>query len=531
MNEENKLINRNKIIEPNELLKKIFSKFTKEDIIAILTVLIVGLINNFNFFISEGFAPDNLSEGNFSISDNWEISLGRFGIVFVNLLRYGLVNKFIIVLISLFFLSISAMFISRIFNLKNKILVFLISALIAVAPQFTEIYMFIYCADAYCLAFLLSILSGYFLKKSEKNRRFYVFALICIILECSIYQAYLGVTIGIAIILLIKDLLDNKAVIEVIKKGFKFVVIIMVSIILYYIILKIILSILGISLSSYKGANNLGIENLKKLPKSIVQTFRDYFDFFFSNRIISNSYWKRKYIYLGIYILSFLGIILIFIKNKFKAKGLRFFCILFLLSIFPIGVNIINIIAPMTSINLVTGVGIITSYILVFLIYDKLINNWLENLIKYAYIVLLCILIFTFILENTFTYMCRLETFRNYYAVTSNIYQQVVSLDGYSPDMKWMFSNVIKYKAKNRDRANGFISDNNETWDNYNGTHQNKNFFSRYYGININICSKSEYDSIVQTEEFKNMPVYPSKGSIKIINNIIVIKVSDKVLD
>ena len=57
----------------------------------------------------------------------------------------------------------------------------------------------------------------------------------------------------------------------------------------------------------------------------------------------------------------------------------------------------------------------------------------------------------------------------------------------------------------------------------------NYRFFDKYLGVKIKICSKDEYDSIVKSDEFKNMPIYPNNGSIKIINNIIVIKISDKV--
>jgi len=36
---------------------------------------------------------------------------------------------------------------------------------------------------------------------------------------------------------------------------------------------------------------------------------------------------------------------------------------------------------------------------------------------------------------------------------------------------------------------------------------------------------------MVESDEFKNMPIYPNKGSIKIINNIIVIKISEKTFE
>lgn len=114
--------------------------------------------------------------------------------------------------------------------------------------------------------------------------------------------------------------------------------------------------------------------------------------------------------------------------------------------------------------------------------------------------------------------MCRHETYRNYYTVANDIYSKVTELDEYSKDKKWLFSDVIRFKARDTNRSNGFISNDNETWNNYNGITQNYNFFDKYLGIKIKMCS---------TEEFKNMPIYPNNGSIKIINNIIVIKISE----
>lgn len=160
METQNQLIKSNKIKNPNELIKRVLEKFNKNDVMVLFIVFILGFINNFVFITTEGVAPDSLSTGNFDIAGEWEISLGRFGIEFVNLLRFGLVNKFIIILISLIFLSLSVMIVIRTFSIKNRILIVLLSALITVAPQFTETYMFIYCADAYCLAFMIATLSG-----------------------------------------------------------------------------------------------------------------------------------------------------------------------------------------------------------------------------------------------------------------------------------------------------------------------------------------------------------------------------------
>ena len=512
-----------KVEEPNELLKKVLSKITKNDIFAIIIVFILGIINNFTFVITEGVAPDALSPADFQVAGNWEISLGRFGIKYVNMLRFGLVNKFLIICACLIFLAISVIIIMRIFKIKNKIVIFFISAVIAVAPQFTETYMYIYCADAYCLAFLLSAVSVLLLKKAKKQWVYYIFTVLCIIIVCSLYQAYLGVIIGLAIILSMYYLLNNMNTKEVIIQTLKNMTVILVGIVLYYLILKIIISNLGISLASYKGANNLGINLILSLPKTIIQTYKDFFNFFFTNKIINNTFWNRDTINMLLFVISSIGILTIVIKYRLK----RYLLLILLFIMFPIGINIMGLIAPGTTMNLVTGPGMITIVVGIALIYNKLNNNSFENILKYGYIITMTILVFTFLLENTFTYMCRQSTYKNY-TLSNDIYSKVTELPEYSKDKKWMFSNVIRFYARDTNRSNGFISHDNETWNNYGGTLQNSNYFEKYLGIKIKMCSKSEYDEIKQTEEFKQMKIYPENGSIAVINDIIVIKVSDK---
>lgn len=514
--------------EPTELLRIIKNKINQNDILAAIVVFALGLINNFIFFTTEGVAPDSIQFSDFYIAKVWEISLGRYGIPISNLIRFGLVNKFIIIIISLTFLALSVIVITRTFKIKNKVLIFFISTIIAIAPQFTETYMFIYCADAYCLAFLLSTLTVYFLNNSKNKIYYYILAAISTIIVCSLYQAYLGVIIGLTIILLMQDLMKGAKIKDVFIKSIKYVITIFLGVLIYYIILKVIIHVLGISLASYKGANSLGIDTIKSLPKTIVQTYKDFFNFFFTNKIINNTYWKRNIINIILFAISTIGIINIIIKGKFNSKIRRALLMILLIAIYPIGISIMNLIAPNTSINLVTGPGLITAIILISLIYKNLSSDSLNNIIKYCYIITLLILSYTFILQNTFTYMCRQETYENYRMVTNNIYTKATELEGYSVDKKWMFSDVIKFKPKYNERANGFISNNNETWDDYGGTTQNANYYEKYFGIKINICSKKEYADIVSTDEFKQMPIYPNDGSIKIINNTIVIKISNQ---
>ena len=517
-----------KIKEPSKFIKDIAKKINRKDIFSIIIVFILGIINNFNFIITEGIAPDALAISDFNIAGNWETSLGRFGIKYVNSMRFGLVNKLIIILICLTFLSISCLIIIRIFKVRNKILVFLISALVAVAPQFTATYMFIYCADAYCLAFLFATLGVYFLTQIDNKRIFYLLSIVSTIIVCSLYQAYLGVLIGLTIILLIKYILENIDTKELLIKGLKYIVTILIGVTLYYLLLKLIVFMLDISIASYKGANNIGLDTILALPKTILQTYKDFFKFFFTDKIINNIYWKRISIYIILFSVSIVNLIYIVFKNKLDNKIIKIILMILLLGVYPIGISIMNLISPETKVNLVSGPGLITVIMVMVIIYQNLNDITFDNFIKYLYIIGSTLLIITFVLQNTYTYMSRQQTFRNYYTVSNDIYSRATQIDNYSEDAEWMFSDVIRYNVKNIERTNGFISKDNMTWNNYDGILQNYNYFQKYLGINIKICSKEKYDEIIKTDVFKKMPIYPKKGCIKMIDNVVVIKISDK---
>ena len=198
------------------------------------------------------------------------------------------------------------------------------------------------------------------------------------------------------VIYTISQFLREKNVKDILLEVLKDIVTIGIGIIIYYLILKVILAILGLSLASYKGADSLGINTIKALPKSIIQTYRDFYNFFFTNKIIRNSYYKRMQINSALFMISLIGLILNFVSMKGNKKILRIVLTILAIITFPIVVSIMDLIAPSTTVNLVTGPGIITSVVLMIVIYNNLKNNSINNIIKY-----LCIILIT-ILTNSF---------------------------------------------------------------------------------------------------------------------------------
>ena len=513
-----------------DILSKISNQISKSDYISFIIGFIFCIINNFCMFAYGATAPDALCASEIYISGDWELELGRWGIHFIDKFRGGLVNSFLIILVSAFLIGLSCAMINRIFKAKKKITIVLISILIAVCPQFSETLMFTYCADSYILSFFLAILSIYILTKEDKIKN-YIISIPLIVFAVSLYQAYIGVVLGLLIISELIYCLRNKITKKDIIYFFKKILTIGLALIIYFIVTKIYLKCNGLDLASYKGADSFGfISIITSLPSTIINVYRDFFNYYFGETIIYNRYWHRHILNLIIGLITLVSFILLFIKSK--KKGVRLSSIIYMviiLIIMPILINMLDIIMPSTSINLVTGVALILPYLVPILIICEEDIKIKTRIFIYVVIILILLLCHTFIYSNNASFMARKDVRNNYYTISSDILSRAKELDGYNEDLKWFFNDYIIYRSKYMPISNGFVSLNYETWDNPYGTWLNIQFYDRYLGQKIQMVTYDEYNEIIKSEEFSNMPIYPAKGSIKIVNDYIIVKLSDVV--
>lgn len=187
-----------------------------------------------------------------------------------------------------------------------------------------------------------------------------------------------------------------------------------------------------------------------------------------------------------------------------------------------------DLIAPTTIVDLLTGPGLITLYILIIEILDKYnFNSKIQKTLKIIIIGIIIITIHTFIIQNNYTYKIREHIYQNFYTIQNNIYTRATSLEGYDKNMKWLFSDTIPFNSEYRKFGNGLISNFNETYVEIGelSNTQTIKFYKNYMGINISMCSQDERTKILDSNEFKEMQTYPNDNSIKIINNCVVIKI------
>lgn len=512
------------IPEPLKLSKSIMENVNSQSKVAFISTIIVGLINYSYFITHHVESPDAVSIGHYHMSDSWELSLGRFGLRIIDELRGGIVNENLLIISSIILIGIASGFLVSTLNIRDNLIAALISALFISSPHLADSYMFIYCADSYSFSILFSILSVWFLKK--KTYMGYILAMLMLAASASLYQAYIGITLALCLILIIFELLLNTEVKKAFQTLIQYMFTMLGGLLIYYGIEQMVLNFKNVAWSSYKGASDFGINSIvSQMTKSIPQTYKDFYQYLFSDNILQNDYWKRKIIHILLIsvILFILGILISQIKRTWSKVLVILLCLML-----PLAINVMDLIAPTTNIYLMTGTPLLCIYFFCFGLYGYLreAKNFYICL-KYSIVFLNIWLIATFINSNSASFKCREEVYSHFYATHANIINRVEALPEYNTELKWCFNDIVRYQSPLTPMSNGFIAYDNEVWNAYGGLRVTQAFYEQYYGKTIQLCSWEEYNSIVEGNEFANMATFPNDGSIKIVDGIVVIKLND----
>lgn len=174
---------------------------------------------------------------------------------------------------------------------------------------------------------------------------------------------------------------------------------------------------------------------------------------------------------------------------------------------------------------------------LFFRILEMLPKNIISNLFKYTVMICSVIIIWNYVWQDNASYIAINSMQNQTEATVLRLVTQIEQLDEYNTQMPILIigglennsyfnkSNTTIEAKKIYNRTWGFISNKSTIW--CGNLDCWKKVLYEYIGVNINLVSEGENSEILETEEFKNMKSYPEKDSIKVINDIVVIKLSN----
>ena len=478
------------------------SLINKRNLLIILITFIFLFLTHLPLMTKNILSADILLNNVFYNGYSWEISLGRFGLYVVGLLKCFLTIPHIDILISYFIISISLVILFDLFSFRKKEDIILYILIICLNPITSATLLFDYCSIGYTLAFLCSILSIYVYYKEENKIKKYLFSLILIVVALSMYQAYLSVIVTTFIIYNIKLLLEKK---ENFKLSLKYILTLLMGALLYFIIMKISLLVFHVNMSNYSGADKIGLQTLLSIPKKIGLSYKLFYEYYFTDKIVKNIYIKNNILNIFLLILLIIGVVFQIFKNNLSPKK-KVLTLLLVLAL-PIFLNSIIFTINDTKLQLLMS----ASYLLIPLL---LITTMPEKKMKYKRKKVNNLLLRKNHIQTQATYLSLENTFNKYNTVITSAIKENINHQNY----KFALIGSTKNETEINKLNYGFISDDAIFWEEYNLKKLGfERFCYEYYGLNLTFVSEEDYDKIKQREN-KNQEIIYTYDDIIVID-------------
>lgn len=496
---------------------KNYIKENKNQIIYLIFITILTyFIKIFNYSVSiDSEVPVN----NPNASDYPWISMGRWGVVLLEkIFHFGNVfNPFLSNVIMVIFLVLTVILLSylidKITDNKIKYTISILGSFVVTSPLLAEMMNFTLMNAEVSLGLFLLVLSVYltYISIYECKKKFYLFSIIVLCLTMGIYQSFYPLYIGlISFVFTIEKLYNNKNDgKQDIKNILSMVLVFIISYIFCYVISKTLQLILSIEPSTYltsqicwgKVELKSSILNILRYIKMIV--FPKNIGFF-------------NYSYLIIIIISFIYAVKLLKDRKYIIIVTMLFS---LFTPFLLEVILGNTSAYRTQMNLPFIIGMFTT--LYICMTDKAYNKK----ILYLFTIIICMIQIKFTNDLFYSDYNR---YQEDVRLTQDIMNKIDNLDDISDRENTiiLFVGIHIPKSTSVPIRGETLGHSFYEWDE--ATDYQCNY--RIYALSSTLGYKYILPTPEQIDEMKKiketLEIYPKKDAIKIIDNIVVVRLS-----
>lgn len=466
------------------------------------------------------------------IAGDWEISLGRGLQRYADRARFGIVSEPFNSILTIFLIVIGTVMVIEKFQIKNSFYKGLLLIILVANPIVCNSLSYSYMSVNFGLAYFFSVAAFCCVKLGDIKRKVVTGILLgglCLGISMAFYQAYICVTCVLITMYTLKKLVEEDSLKQIITYVALCLSMGIWGGVVYFSITQLLLYRAGVEMSSYRGASNINmVEMIKALPDSLKNCYVEFVKYISEYKAMSDLEFIEVIIY-GLLTVYAVVVMLQFASlcRKNKGQAVLFAAMVGLLPIsscFVLLLAVGNIMTGLMSMGLllcVVMLGVIVPkdgagafwikriyfFMLAFFAWFQLSAVENDQLAlkegKLATITLA---------ENMVTHLNENGYFEDGKVVA------FVGRPGDNDSFAWstayqMANGYAKFGCWSTDARNNKVS-----WD---------GVMSCFLGTNISTCGVETYQEIVALEQVANMPEFPMEGSVCIINNVIVVKVSD----
>ncbi len=442
---------------------------------------------------------------------------GRWGLELFRFLFPAYSMPWLWGLLTVLFFAVSACILLDVFSIRNRILQCLLAGLTTALPSVTGLLCYMFTSSVFGFALLLSVCSVWLY---ERQRWPAVgAALVLMTLALGVYQSYVSLAAGVFVLLMLQELATGTQTAgQVFLAGVKRLCFLLASLACYYAISLLALRLTGKEFETYAFNENGILLRLLIGISAFLHTLTSRY-FYFVNSTAS-----QLAHYLGLALAG--GVIIGLLRKMGDLRRVLLF--LLCLALFPIALYSVYLLAVPGVIHTL----VLSSFVLVYFFTAVLCELWQKNNGSRKNAVTdLCILSLGVVLLSNIwfangIYLKLQVDYETAYSTFTRILTRIEACEDYTEGTPVA---IIGYAYTGSDVDEQFGLDTDQfapVSDNlYNAPREN--FFRYYLGYAGPFASQEEARRIIDTEEFRAMPYYPNDGAVRMINGVVVVKMSE----
>lgn len=436
------------------------------------------------------------------------ITSGRWGLELVKILFPDISMPWIYGVISILLISLAVCFVVKILNIRSKPLQAILGMLVLSFPSLTGNFCFMFTSAPYALSFFMAVLSVW---EYLKGGRLHIgLSVIYLIFALSMYQAYISVTASIFVVLMIARALDGVSIRDNVLFGLKALLLMGISIAVYYAVCLLVFRFTGAEFNSYVTDNVTGDVGIVRKIRMAYDNF--FYIFSFRNfYIISGE--ASRYIHILLALVAIVGL-----ASAKKLPGLAMAA--FLTALLPLAVCCMYLIMSTESIHTLVMYSFVAVYMLLIVVLERLGGRFAP--VKYISALMLCVVVLSNVYFANMVYLKMDLQYENAKAFYTVLMTQVKDTEGFDENSK------LAIIGKQENLLHEFPELDTElllgpSRDLVN-IYSRENFIRYYLGWDMPFASEDELAELSEDSRVEAMAEYPYYGSVCEMDGFIIVK-------
>ncbi len=423
-------------------------------------------------------------------------------------------------LISLCFIALTVVIIVDTYDITNPVLICICGGLVTAFPGITETFFFGFTADGYMIAMFLAALSVWLVRLGHITAPKCVWSGVGICCCCGIYQAYVSFALVFALLYLALMLLENRYDAKQIRQWIVAQIAIYGAAMLsYYVIWKGIMWLDGSTANDYQGISSLSL-SVETILQGIPNSIKSLMLLFLEWNVLEHHWTLYGVLNVIFLVLMILGVVAAVCKTGIWKKTGTLLLFLICLGAVPFAACIWYFASPDVGYRPMMLVSIVLVYIFAAVIYEKYAAARGKNFAAF----LLAVMIFNNGLMANISYYYMNRTYYATFAAASEMMARIHDLDTDSKEITVIGNASYDVVLVNdaTDARIPMLTNLLEKNLMYDDIHLvlflNETFYCDY-----NLVGKNERIAA----EAEVMPCWPDSDSIRVVDNVIVIKLAE----